>query len=247
MYTGSGSSSVFVAVDILLEQARCENCVSVERVCSELRRQWSTAVPTIAHYVFVYECLHELLCINYAWLGADMRRTFRLMSRPALSGGQTSFADQFDLLRRQTADHVVEASPSSGHLLTLDSHRFRNCFIVAERPRGASDRLWRTVYTNRARCVVTFADDDNEDEGSVDWKGDSGSFNLEMTEAEDGKGAVRWYTFKMTKTGSREHHSALIVRHFIFTGFSANDTVPACRRDEFIRLIRSNQWRRLRG
>jgi len=247
----SGSWSVFVALDILLEQARSENSVSVQLVCSDLRRQCLRAVPTVAHYVYIYDCLHEALCTHYAWFGADLKLTYRLMSRPTSADGQTYFDEQFHLLCQHTSDQLDQSSTLSsageGRLVTLDSYRHRDCFILADlslqlAPERASERLWRVVFGGRARCVVTFVDDD---EVWADWNatknGSSqsyGAYELEMISGEEGKGAVRWKTFKVTKDGSTERHSALVVRHFVFTGWQRTDTVPDCRRDEFIRLIR---------
>ena len=250
----NGSLSVLLAVDILLEQARSENCVSVQHVCSNLRRQCSLAViPTLAHYVFIYDCLHEALCTNYAWFGADLKLTYRLMSRPTSIDGQTYFDEQFDLLCRQTSDQLDQSSTLSssgaGRFVTLDSYRYRDCFILADlallsAPQPAAERLWRVVFGGQVRCVVTFADDD--DEVCRNWSptrnGDSlyyGSLELEMIDGDGSKGSVRWKTFRVKKQPTDTRHSALIVRHFVFTGWQRNDTVPACRRDEFIRLIRS--------
>lgn len=242
---------MFVALDILLEQARSENTVSVQQVCSDLRHQCPGAVPTVDHYVFIYDCLHEALCTHYAWFGADLKLTYRLMSRPTSADGQTYFDEQFHLLRQHTSDQLDQSStPSSsgeGRLVILDSYRYRDCFILADlslqlAPERAAERLWRAVFGSRARCVVTFV---NDDEVWADWnptqKGSSqsyGAYELEMISGEEDKGAVRWKTFKVTKDGSTERHSALVVRQFIFTRWQRSDTVPGCRRDEFIRLIR---------
>lgn len=234
-----GLWSVFVVVDILLEQARCENCVSVQRVCSDVRRQCPLAVSTLAHYVFVYDCLHELLCTSYAWLGADVKSTYRLLSRPVTVDSRSYFAEQFDLLGRNAGDQT--SSPAAGRPVTVDSYRYRDCFVLDDlasewaAPRWTSQSRWEVVTRSRARCIVTF-------DVSTDWtqtrKGECrccGSYELEALGEDDGKGAVRWNTFKLTDSYCQ---SALIVRHFVFTGWPRNDTVPACRRDEFIRLIR---------
>lgn len=243
---------MFLAVDILLEQARSENCVSVQRVCSDLRRQCPQAVPTLAHYVFIYDCLHEALCTNYAWLGADLKLTYQLMSRPTTDDGRSYFDQQFDLLCRHTTDQLDQSSTltssGAGRLVTLDSYRYRDCFVLADlsASQRAAERLWRTVFGGQVRCIVTFSDDD--DEVGADWnalkKGDClryGSYELQVSSGEGSKGAVCWKTFKVAKkeASTTDHQSALIVRHFVFTGWQRNDTVPACRRDEFIRLIRS--------
>lgn len=234
-----------------MEQAQSENCLSVQRVCSNLRRQCPRAVPTLAHYVFIYDCLHEALCTNYAWFGADLKLTYRLMSRPTSVDGQTYFDEQFDLLCRQTSDLLDQSSTFSscaaGRILTLNSYRNRDHFILTDlspqsAPQRAADRLWRVVLGNRARCIVTFTDDEDtcanwSPTNKIDSRG-SGLYELKLTGEEQGKGAVRWNTMKATKEASAEHHSALVVRHFVFTGWHRNDTVPACRRDEFTRLIR---------
>jgi len=141
-----------------------------------------------------------------------------------------------------TGPRLDRTSSSSGRLVTVDSYHHRDCFVLDDLeqdstlPHWASERLWRVVSSRRARCIVTF-------DVCVDWtratKGDrhrSGSSELEVLDGEYCKGVVRWNTFKLM---NRHCHSALIVRHFVFTGWHANDTVPACRRDEFIRLIRS--------
>lgn len=202
-----GSASVLMAVDMLLDQAQSENCVSVQRVSSDLRRQCRRgAVPTLAHYIFIYDCLHEALCANYAWFGADLKLTYRLMSRPTSADGQTYFDEQFHLLCQHTSDQLDHSSTLSssgaGRFITLDSYRYRDCFILADlflqlgRDRAA-ERLWRVVYGRRARCVVSFAVDD--DDVCADWnpvnKGSScryGSYELQTMSEEDGKGAVRW-------------------------------------------------------
>ena len=245
-------------MDILLEQARSENCVSVQRVCSDLRRQCSLAVPSLAHYVFIYDCLHEALCTSCAWVGADLKLTYRLMSRPTSVDGRTYFDEQFDLLCRQTTDQLDQSSTLSlsaaGRFVTLDSYRYRDCFILVDHSwqsahQRAAERLWRVVFGGRVRCVVTFATDDDE-VVRVHWnpiqKGDSvyyGSYELETIDGEGSKGALRWKTFRVKKEATdHERHSALIVRHFVFSGWQRNDTVPACRRDEFIRLIRSIEF-----
>jgi len=249
----SGSTSVLMAVDILLEQARSENCVSVQRVCSDLRRQYPCAVPTLAHYVFIYDCLHEALCTNFAWFGADLKLTYRLMSRQTSADGQTYFAEQFDLLCQQTGDQLDQSSTLSssgaGRFVTLDSYRYRDCFILTNLssqsiPERAAERLWRMVFSSRARCIVTFATTDDNNLNPT-TKGDCrcyGCYELEVISGEESKGAVRWKTFRVRKEASSDRHSALIVRHFVFTGWQRNDTVPDCRRDEFIRLIRFAQF-----
>ena len=103
---------MFVVVDILLEQAGRENCMSVQRVCSDVRRQCPGAVPTLGHYVFVYDCLHELLCTGYAWLdAADLKTTYRLLSRPVTVDGPSYFDEQFDLLGRHTGPRLDQGPP----------------------------------------------------------------------------------------------------------------------------------------
>ncbi len=255
--TGNGPSAVYVAIDRLLSQAAAENRVSVEWVCSELRRACPGSIRSVSEYGFIYAALSEALAASFTSTAVsdDLKSVYRMMSKqvdstsPMSTGSRTTFDEHFRLL----VDNTLPAENSSvSRGVAVSSHRYKDGFVLLNVPdESRSENFWRLILSCRCRSVVTFgyqstteSDDCDVFQSMNSWspaahKGSVrcfGNFRVEVVSVE-GKGAIRSKTVRVTDT---DNHASdfppLIVRLLAFNGWKTQEPTP--QRDEFIRLIR---------
>ena len=122
--TGVSRTAVYIAVDILLDQARVENAVNVYKVCRALRRNRVRMVRTLKQYVFIYDLLFEALITNHNMIGEDMKVSYRLLSKVNPVTDKSYFREQFEVLEEFVLPLEVSRTAAALRDANVKKNRF---------------------------------------------------------------------------------------------------------------------------
>lgn len=163
--TGVSRSSVFIAVDSLLEQAKLENVVNVYKFCRAMRKSRILMVRTLKQYIFIYDTLFEGLITNHNMVGEDLKVTYRILSRINPVNDKSYFREQFETLEEfvPTIDSQCNAARQEVNskknrfktILPPDNHRVS---ITTPGGMGRNDyinALYLDSYTHQKGYIVT--------------------------------------------------------------------------------------------
>ncbi|KAI0230738.1 Receptor-type tyrosine-protein phosphatase mu [Lamellibrachia satsuma] len=194
---GVGRTGTFIAIDILIEQAKAEGKIDVFQCVNLLRTQRTNMVQTLDQYVYVYQALIESSDVTVIAC-SELRHAFNELCQDNKLSEQFERLNALKSLAKNVKCAALEPNnveknrfvdiipddrhrpylvtpwkPGSNYINAVYVHGYkeRNAYILTQSPMTATVvDMWRLLNDHESRTVVMLDDSDvTDDQCAVYW------------------------------------------------------------------------------
>ena len=178
--SGAGRSGLFLAIEILLQQARLTGQVDIAKCVTLLRLERVGLVKTLSQYLFIHEALFHAFSYKDSVVNAKTFHTYLDNLIYVAQGKKTLMQREFESMLKMSPtstdgqDRFMSPAKSSlpmskdtfsrpGLSVTLlDSHQQKGYYLILDHPTETKiGTFWKNIQDFDCSCVVRLSDPDD--------------------------------------------------------------------------------------